>query len=146
MATRGVHLEIVTSLSTEQLLMAMKRFSNLRGTPSNIYSDNAAQFERGFKELKSVLNVTNNLLLDESAKREISWHFISPRAPHTGGAWERMVRTVKEALNKVLGKALLNIVELQTVVTEISGLVNDRPLVKAGSQMMDVITPSKLFM
>ncbi|CAB4046131.1 Transposon Tf2-6 poly [Paramuricea clavata] len=57
-----------------------------------------------------------------------------------------MVRTVKEGLNKILGQAFLNIVELQTVVADISGMINDRPLAKVGAHIKDVVTPSKLFM
>ncbi|OXA44276.1 hypothetical protein Fcan01_20417 [Folsomia candida] len=41
---RCVHLELVTSLSTEDFLMALWRFISRRGRPTKIYSDNGTNF------------------------------------------------------------------------------------------------------
>ncbi len=40
MATRAIHIEICRSLDTEEFIAALKRFTNRRGTPKDIYSDN----------------------------------------------------------------------------------------------------------
>ena len=41
---RCIHLDFVTSLSTEAFLNAFERFINIRGRPSVIYSDNGTNF------------------------------------------------------------------------------------------------------
>ncbi|KRZ64335.1 hypothetical protein T08_6876, partial [Trichinella sp. T8] len=46
----------------------------------------------------------------------IEWKYSTDRAPWCGGYWERLVRMMKNALRKVLGKALLRSWELHTVL------------------------------
>src|SRR5207237_1448031 len=41
---RAVHLELVTSLSTEEFILALIRFIGRRGRPSVIHSDNGTNF------------------------------------------------------------------------------------------------------
>ncbi|KFD54671.1 hypothetical protein M513_04371 [Trichuris suis] len=54
--------------------------------------------------------------------------FLPPAAPHFGGAWERLVRSAKVALRKILnGRAVTDEV-LFTVVVEVESLMNSRPL------------------
>ncbi|GBM72540.1 hypothetical protein AVEN_78430-1, partial [Araneus ventricosus] len=58
----------------------------------------------------------------------IHWKFIVERAPWWGGFYERLVKTVKEPLRKILGKALLTFEELSTILSEVEVIVNNRPL------------------
>lgn len=50
------------------------------------------------------------------------------KAPWWGGYWERLVRSVKSPIQKTIGKSTLTHVELSTLLTEIEGLINARPL------------------
>jgi hypothetical protein len=43
--TKAIHIELVTSLSTEAFLAALRRFTARRGKPKTIYSDNGTNFE-----------------------------------------------------------------------------------------------------
>ena len=62
-----------------------------------------------------------------------------------GRFFERMIGCVKRVLRKVLGNACLSLVELQTVVAEVEGTVNNRPLTYDYSEMGgDMITPLHL--
>ena len=111
--------------------------------PSLIVSDNAKTFVAAAKFLRKLMN-------DEEVQRYlvdggVVWRFNLSRAPWWGGFFERMIGCVKRVLTKVLGNARLSLVELQTVVTEVEGPVNNRPLTYDYSEMgEDMITPSHL--
>ncbi|KRX47169.1 hypothetical protein T06_15836, partial [Trichinella sp. T6] len=64
----------------------------------------------------------------ELVGHRIHWKFIPDRALWMGGYWERLVRSVKESLRKVLGQALLDDCELQTILCEAEACLNARPL------------------
>ena len=51
-----------------------------------------------------------------------------PRAPWQGGVYERMVRSTKRCLKKVLRNASLSYEELETVIYEVECVINSRPL------------------
>ncbi|GFW23766.1 uncharacterized protein TNCV_2033091 [Trichonephila clavipes] len=63
-----------------------------------------------------------------SPKKRIIWKNIIERSPWWGGFYERLVRSVKESLHKILGKALLSFEEMTTILTEIEVVLNRRPL------------------
>lgn len=54
------------------------------------------------------------------------------------------MRTIKEPLKKVLGKALLNFEEMTTILAEVEIVVNNRPLtyVSSSADEPDTLTPS----
>ncbi|VDO05473.1 unnamed protein product [Haemonchus placei] len=72
------------------------------------------------------------------AKQRIRWIFNPPGAPWMGGAWERLVGTVKRAFNKAVGRKKLAFPEFLTVVTEIEAVVNTRPLVACSPNVEDI--------
>ncbi|KRX57147.1 hypothetical protein T09_10010 [Trichinella sp. T9] len=68
-------------------------------------------------------------------EERIRWKFITPRAPWCGGYWERLIRSIKNALRKTIRGALLKYDELHTVLCEIEARINDRPLVFMGDDI-----------
>jgi len=60
--------------------------------------------------------------------RGIQWKFNPPAAPHMGGAWERLVQSVKRALEVTLKEVHPREEVLQTVMAEARFTVNCRPL------------------
>ena len=52
-ATRAVHLELIDSCSAETFLRAFRRFVSRRGLPRKMMSDNAKNFKRSAKILKT---------------------------------------------------------------------------------------------
>jgi hypothetical protein len=62
------------------------------------------------------------------AERSIKWQFTTPLSPHQNGATEAMVKTIKTALKKAIGDAVLAPFELYTCLLEITNLVNQRPI------------------
>ena len=83
---------------------------------------------------------------DKLANQGVSWKFITERASHRGGHWQRVCRQLKEPLRKVLGKALLNYTEMMTVLTDIEAMSNSCPLTYIRDDIRDggTITPALL--
>jgi len=52
--TKAVHIEVVTSLSTEAFLAALRRFIARRGKPRTICSDNRTNFQYAANERHAV--------------------------------------------------------------------------------------------
>ena len=50
------------------------------------------------------------------------------KSPMVGGFWERLVKSIKRPLKKVIGRTSLTYDQLQTLIVEIEGLLNARPL------------------
>ncbi|KRX43665.1 hypothetical protein T06_7562, partial [Trichinella sp. T6] len=78
------------------------------------------------------------------ADEHIEWKFITERAPWCGGHDERLVRSVKVALTKVLGRSRADTEELRTVLWEIEARINDRPLTIVSDRADDdlALTPA----
>ena len=129
LTTRAVHLELASSLSTSSMIMALRRMAARRGSPRVIYSDNGTNFVGADNELKAEAQKIQKQEMVELAEREgIQWKYIPPGAPNMGGAWERMVRTVKVALSAVLNERSPPEEVLHTLLTEVEHTVNSRPL------------------
>lgn len=72
------------------------------------------------------------------------WVFIPPSAPHMGGSWERMVRSVKVAMEAANGGRRLDDEGLITLAVEAEGIVNSRPLtyLPLDSEEAEALTPN----
>ena len=65
------------------------------------------------------------------------------RAPWRGGIFERLVKSTKRCLRKVVGRARLRYDELITVMTDIEAEINSRPLTYIDADDLDeLLTPS----
>jgi hypothetical protein len=53
-ATKATHIEVITSLTTEAFLPALRRFISRRGKPRTIHSDNGTSFQGAANELHDV--------------------------------------------------------------------------------------------
>ncbi|GBM13210.1 hypothetical protein AVEN_187982-1 [Araneus ventricosus] len=143
--TRSVHLELVGDKTTDTFLLAFRRFISRRGLCSVVISDNARTFKRAELEIKRIWNILNHPdVKNFYSFNGIKWQYIVERAVWWGGFYERMVRTVKTALRKTLGKSCLTVEHLLTVLIEIEGMINSRPITYVGSDTEEptALTPS----
>ncbi|GBP44003.1 hypothetical protein EVAR_27172_1 [Eumeta japonica] len=139
LTTRAVHLEIAASLTPSSAILALRRFMARRGTPTVMYSDNATNFTKANKELKEAALEVEKYA---TAKR-IVWKFIPPGAPHMGGAWERMIRTIKSSLYAVLKERKPREETLHTLLLEVEHIVNSRPLTPVEPDLnREALTPN----
>ncbi|KRX36653.1 hypothetical protein T05_13844 [Trichinella murrelli] len=129
MASRAVHLELVPEMTTARVMQALRRFIARRGRPEIIQSDNFRSFKAAASKLRQLWrHVDVDRVQRELVGHRIHWKFITERAPWMGGYWERLVRSIKESLRKILGKALLDEEELRTTLCEVEASLNARPL------------------
>ena len=140
-STRAVHLELCPDLSTDAFLRSLSRMGARRGTPSVLISDNAQTFKAAAKFLKG----HQDQIQERLTTHEIEWKFILERAPWWGGFYERLIRSAKRCLKKILGNALLTYEELETVVVQVEGIMNSRPLTFVSSEdLEEPLTPAHL--
>ncbi|XP_026672465.1 uncharacterized protein LOC113464792 [Ceratina calcarata] len=145
MTTRAIHIELAHSLSTDSAIMAFRRFSAVRGTPVCVYSDNGTNFRGMDRELKQAIRELNRTEINNFAcKNNIEWKFNPPTASHMGGAWERMIRSVKTALGTVLKEQAPREEVLITLLAEVAHCVNSRPLTHVSTDPRDdeALTPN----
>ncbi|KRY20341.1 hypothetical protein T12_7788 [Trichinella patagoniensis] len=119
-------------------MQALRRFIARRGRPEIIQSDNFRSFKAAASELRQLWrHVDVDRVQRELVGHRIHWKFITERAPWMGGYWERLVRSIKESLRKILGRALLDEEELKTTLCEVEASLNARPLTFVGDEHHD---------
>ncbi|KAK6762459.1 hypothetical protein RB195_023253 [Necator americanus] len=127
--TRLLHLELVSDMTTANLLNALRRFFAGRGVPTSITSDNGPYFLLGEQILQdAVLPVINDKsFANAMATKGITWK-TTPYAPWKGAFYERLIKSVKHSLYKVIQGRFLTKSGMETLLIEIEGSLNTRPL------------------
>ncbi|GFU29773.1 integrase catalytic domain-containing protein [Trichonephila clavipes] len=143
----SVRLDIVTDLTSNAFIATLKCFIFRRGKFAKLYYDNATNFVGANIELKKMFNLVckpYEALASYMASEGIDWKFLPPRAPNFGGLWEEGVKSFKFYLKRVVGNIRLTYEEFLTVIIQIEGMLNYRPLVPLSSDLDDlnVLTPS----
>ncbi|GFU25276.1 integrase catalytic domain-containing protein [Trichonephila clavipes] len=138
--TRAIHLELVTDLSADAFIAALKRFISRRGKCSDIYSDCGSNFVGAkcklmeFEKLAKSDNYNQNVskFLTDNV---IKWHQNVPGAPHMGGLWEAGIKSTKYHLKRVVGETKLTYEEFETFLTQIEACQNKYNKIKSSTDL-----------
>ena len=78
-------------------------------------------------------------LTEKLHQQQIDWKFNLPAASHTGGVWERQIRTVRRILATLLHEhtGCLDDKSLHTLLCEVESIINSRPLTVISSDVKD---------
>ncbi|XP_066953380.1 uncharacterized protein [Macrobrachium rosenbergii] len=118
-------------MDQDSFINAVRRFVARRGPVKRIWSDNGTNIVAAEKELREALRkFDTDKITDALQTKGIDWSFNPPHASHFGGAWERLIRSIRRALNAAcIGQVTTDDV-LSTLFCEAEALINSRPLTK----------------
>ncbi|XP_028159680.1 uncharacterized protein LOC114352315 isoform X6 [Ostrinia furnacalis] len=142
--TANFHLR----LETHSFLSAFRRFIARRGKPRVVVSDNGTTFrgaDRELRELYDFLNTNSNELTTSCTEQGIEWKFVPSYSPHMNGLAEGAVKSCKYHLKRVLKQSLLTYEGFSTILIQIEGILNSRPLCPipfSDSEIFQVLTPA----
>ncbi|XP_056101657.1 uncharacterized protein LOC130080328 [Rhinichthys klamathensis goyatoka] len=147
LVTRGVHIEVVESLSTSSFINALRRFLAIRGPTKLFRSDCGTNFVGACRELQ--ISSEDPELQSYLKKEACTWKFNPPHSSHMGGVWERMIgvaRRIFDAMMLKVHSPNLTHEVLVTLMAEVTAIMNGRPLVPVLSdpQQPDLLTPRAL--
>ena len=141
--TRTISLDVLPNMSLDFFFRCFRRFVARHGLPRRVISDNAKTFKKAAKVFKGIMKQPG--IGHYLGNARIQWTFNVERAPWWGGFFERLVRSVKRCLKKVIGRARLTSEELLTLVMEVETILNSRPLSYVTQEDLDEpISPSHL--
>ena len=143
MTTSAVHLGLVTDYSTEGFIATYRRFSSRRGIPHTIYSDCGTNFVGADANLQSMFtqgSQQHQQLASLFVNDNTTWCFNPPAAPHMGGKWEEVVKSIKYHLRRTVRETVLTYEEFRTLLTQIEVMLNSRPLEPLSDDPEDIST------
>ena len=133
-ASRAVHLESITDLSSDAFILCLRRFLARRGPVSSLRSDNGTNFVGAANEFRKLYNEMDHTKISDFLLENrcdwIRWERNVPEASHAGGVWERQIRSVRSVLSSILleHSSLLTDEVFRTFLAEAELIVNSRPI------------------
>ncbi len=143
---KAVHLELVTDLTANAFIAALRRFIARRGQPRMIHSDHGSNFVRANRDLRELTYALNKCDISDAivkfcSNNGVQWTFIPERSPNFGGLWESTVKSTKKHLSAATKGYSLTYEEYSTVLAQVEAVLNSRPLIPADSQDLTGLEP-----
>lgn len=149
-SSRAVHIEMLTDMTADSFINALRCFIAMRGTVQQLRSDQGSNFVGAKNELKNALEEMDvERVKTFLSEKQCDFIMNAPHASHAGGVWERQIRTIRSVLNATLAlhPGRLNDSSLRAFLYEAMAIVNNRPLTVdclTDPQSLAPITPNHL--
>ncbi|CAB3983014.1 PREDICTED: uncharacterized protein LOC107357656 [Paramuricea clavata] len=147
---RAIHIEVLETMDSSSFICALRRFFSIRGPPSLLRCDRGTNFVGAKSELDEALKeMDHKAIAKYVVEQNCEWVFNPPHASHFGGVWERQISTIRQVLNGMfsdLGPCQLTHELLVTLMAEVSGIVNSRPIstIPSDADQPQPLTPNML--
>ena len=139
LTTRAIHIEFAGDLSTDDFLLALRRFINDRGTVEIIRSDNGTNFVGTNNEMKTCLKQLDQVKIKNyMCGKNIKRIFNPSASPWMGGVWESLVKSVKKTLKAIVKDRIFTEDCLYTFLCEVAAVLNNRPLTAISDDITDL--------
>ncbi|KAH9395514.1 hypothetical protein TYRP_020537 [Tyrophagus putrescentiae] len=139
--SRLVFIDAIPDMTAQSVFTSLAHFVARNGLPRMFYSDNGKQLIKVKNDLQQYLDEMALKRPDQEFR--VNWQHLTAHSPWKGGFYERLNRSIKEALatffldrtvsthsiaGRVNGKkAKLSLAQLKQVLAEIEGIINNRP-------------------
>jgi hypothetical protein len=144
--SRAVHIECAFGYDTSSFLLALQRFTSVRGWPRVIFSDPGSQLVGAEKDLVAMWqDMDKGTVYKASVEKGTQWIFGPADSPWHQGAVESLVKAAKRALRVAMGDHRLSVPEFMTVCAEVANMLNERPLGISSSDNSEevcIVTPN----
>ena len=105
LSVKAVHLELVSNLTSEAFIAALRRFVARRGKPHLLWSDHGSNFVGAAQDMAELVKFlsqqqTQGEISNFCTSQNVEWKFIPQHAPHFGGLWEAAVKSFKMHLRR----------------------------------------------
>jgi hypothetical protein len=150
LSSRAAHFEVTNDMTTNSVISALKRFIARKGMIRTLTTDNAKTFLKADRDLKKLWTKLDFEKIQKFAlnlPERVEWQFITARAPHQAGCWERIVGAMKSTLKASFGSRMVSEEEFRTSVALAEMMVNSRPLNYVSDDVSDtgtLVTPAHL--
>lgn len=147
MSSRAVHLELLDDMTTDSFINCLRCFFALRGDVRQIRCDRGTNFVGADNELNRALEeIDNSLLKSFLLQHRCEFVFNTPGSSHMGGAWERLIHTVRSVLTGIMieSHGRLDTYSARTVMYEAMAIVNSRPIAPFSDQDSSPLTPNQI--
>jgi hypothetical protein len=148
LCSRAVHIEMLDDMTTDSFIIGLRTFIAIRGTVTQIRSDQGSNFTGASNELIAAMK---ELDADKIARflmqKQCEFVFNAPCSSHAGGVWERQIRSIRNILDSTLSLShgRLDDASLRCLFYEAMMIVNSRPLTAIDSDPnSETITPNHL--
>jgi hypothetical protein len=133
LASRAVHIEVASSLSTDSFINALRRTICTRGPIRVLRCDQGTNFVGAKRELSEGWTEMDQEKISKFMRDEggqITFKMNTPHSSHMGGVWERQIRSIRNVLATLMHQASgqLDDESLRTFMCEAMAIVNSRPL------------------
>ncbi len=148
LCSRAVHIEMIDDMTTDGFIIGLRNFIAIRGTVTQIRSDQGSNFIGASNELKAAMKELDvNRITNFLTQKQCEFVFNAPHSSHAGGVWERQIRSIRNILDSTLSLSYgrLDDASLRCLLYEAMMIVNSRPLTAIDNDPnSETITPNHL--